>query len=424
MNLSTNFFSKLNSKSQQVPSKPERKARQYILFNDLVINPEPYEGRDSLLHKQEAGERYVNPKSSFYLCKVIRNEVPFEKLPTHIIRRVAYRKGTKTDQLGRVVYNDAECKNLDQISTEFHCYRLLKQSLRTVQMLCLSHENTQCAEDRRLYYQVMRLPDRRAQGIKNVMFVLEEMNEGSLKEHIDRIQAKKQDPFTEHEVIEYTCQIAEGLQELKRRGIIHRDLRPENILFHNKQIKISDFDSAFIKGYSDYRNIRNGLLMKDTTPLEIMQLIAEPEDRLKKLTSDELWDIQQHADVYFLGVNIYTMVFSHPFETFNGGKILHNLINIKKRNGFCPKLLDLMARCLEKDVHKRVTLEEVTGRLGEIEKETFHRHATYTRVYTTSDPLNLYNFSSNQIEQKLECEAGDFVVFQNIIKPVEMEEDF
>lgn len=93
------------------------------------------------------------------------------------------------------------------------------------------------------------------------------MEDGSLKDQIDRIINKKQQKFTQEEIIEYACQIAEGLLELKQRGIIHRDLRPENILFKNKQIKFSDFDSAFIKGYSDYKNIKNGVNMKDTTPL-------------------------------------------------------------------------------------------------------------------------------------------------------------
>lgn len=57
------------------------------------------------------------------------------------------------------------------------------------------------------------------------------------------------------------------------------------MLIHNNQIKFGDFDSAFIKGYSDYRNIKNGVDMKETTPLEIMLLIAESEEKLQKLSS-------------------------------------------------------------------------------------------------------------------------------------------
>ena len=78
-------------------------------------------------------------------------------------------------------------------------------------------------------------------------------------------------------MIERTCQMAEGLLVLRSKGIVHRDLRPDNILFHNNQLKFSDFDSAFIQGYSDHRNIKNGVDMKDTTPLEIMLLISESE---------------------------------------------------------------------------------------------------------------------------------------------------
>jgi hypothetical protein len=67
----------------------------------------------------------VNPKSSFYLCKIFEGRRAFELLPTYLIRRVAYRKDTKVDQSGRVIYNDPECKNYDQIATEFHCYQIL-----------------------------------------------------------------------------------------------------------------------------------------------------------------------------------------------------------------------------------------------------------------------------------------------------------
>jgi serine/threonine protein kinase len=92
------------------------------------------------------------------------------------------------------------------------------------------------------------------------------MSGGSLREQIDKVIITKE-PFSEEKIIEYSCQFAEGLLELKAKGIIHRDLRPENVLIHNDQIKFGDFDSAFIKGYSDYRNIKNGVDMKETTPL-------------------------------------------------------------------------------------------------------------------------------------------------------------
>jgi hypothetical protein len=99
------------------------------------------------------------------------------------------------------------------------------------------------------------------------------------------------------------------------------------------------------------------------------------------------------------------MIFSHPFESFNGGKVLNNLINIKKRNGFCPKLLDLMARCLEKDSHVRIDLDTVIKLLSEIEMETYFKSSTYTKVYLSSEPLNLHTFSSNQVEERLKSES-------------------
>jgi len=113
------------------------------------------------------------------------------------------------------------------------------------------------------------------------------------------------------------------LIELRSKGIIHRDLRPENILFHNKQIKFADFDAAFIKDYSDYRNIKNGVDRKDTTPYEIMMLMAEEEEKLKSYTAEELYNMQKKADIYFLGVNMYSMIFCQMFESFN-----HRYINV------------------------------------------------------------------------------------------------
>lgn len=91
--------------------------------------------------------------------------------------------------------------------------------------------------------------------------------------------------------------------------------------------------------------------------------------------------MQAKADIYFLGVNIYAMIFSHQFESFNGGKVLNNLINMKKRLGFSAKLLDLMAQCLEKDPHLRIDLDTAHKTLSELETEWYFKSSSYKRIY-------------------------------------------
>ena len=54
-------------------------------------------------------------------------------------------------------------------------------------------------------------------------------NDGTLE---DRITNHRNPLSTDH-IIMYSCQILEGLIELKKKGILHRDLRPVNVFLHN-----------------------------------------------------------------------------------------------------------------------------------------------------------------------------------------------
>jgi serine/threonine-protein kinase len=50
-------------------------------------------------------------------------------------------------------------------------------------------------------------------------------------------------------VVEYAIQIAEALLEAHRKGIIHRDIKSENIILNAKdQIKVMDFGLVKLKG--------------------------------------------------------------------------------------------------------------------------------------------------------------------------------
>lgn len=112
------------------------------------------------------------------------------------MKRLAYRKTNTVDRWGRIIYNDSETKNYDQVATEFHSLNLLKESHRSIQLISLIHENTRSKEDKRFFYSNLKLPDRRSKDIKNVCFILEEMSDGSLREQIDKINITKE-PFSE-----------------------------------------------------------------------------------------------------------------------------------------------------------------------------------------------------------------------------------
>ncbi len=57
---------------------------------------------------------------------------------------------------------------------------------------------------------------------------------------------KKLSPFTVNEVKSFMFQILTTLRILQKKGISHRDIKPQNILFHQDRYFLCDFDEALL----------------------------------------------------------------------------------------------------------------------------------------------------------------------------------
>lgn len=86
----------------------------------------------------------------------------------------------------------------------------------------------------------------------NIYIFIEYCNGGNLQTHMKKHNNK----FSDVEVLRILQEICRGFQHLYENKIIHRDMKPENIMIHNGSIKISDFGFArFIEDPNKAQNL-------------------------------------------------------------------------------------------------------------------------------------------------------------------------
>jgi serine/threonine protein kinase len=165
--------------------------------------------------------------------------------------------------------------------------------------------------------------------------------------------------ITTPKAINIARQIAEGLSEAHRLGVVHRDLKPQNVMIDREgQAKIMDFGLA---RFADNDGVTGpGLLMG--TP-EYMS----PEQV-------DLKEVDARVDLYALGIILYEMVTGHV--PFKGETPLAVAIKQKSErardaretNPLIPEsLINVIAKCLEKEPNRRYqTSAELIAALDEI----------------------------------------------------------
>ena len=162
-------------------------------------------------------------------------------------------------------------------------------------------------------------------------------------------------PIPPQKIVEYMLQVAEGLAAAHQKGIIHRDLKLENLfLTKDSRVKILDFGLAKLT-YQDGEGSASARVSSATAPFQVLgtagymspeQVQAQPVD--------------QRADIFSFGVVLYELLFGKPAFVRKTWVQSLNAILSEDPPEFSNNRLDVPAglvliakRCLEKDPANR-----------------------------------------------------------------------
>jgi len=197
---------------------------------------------------------------------------------------------------------------------------------------------------------------------KSIYLVLELIQGRSLQEMLKK-QVFKEEAY-ESKIAMITRQIFEGLTHLAARGVMHRDLKPDNILLDkNDRIKIVDF------GLSTFIDVPEYIFKKCGTPGYIAPEVFKYDQKVATTAYDG------HCDVFSIGCIMYYMYLGSPFfEGSNASEILkvnrrftvdHDPIanirrELKDSTSKIPKEgLNLLLQLIEFDQKKRLSANQV-----------------------------------------------------------------
>ncbi|BBM84163.1 protein kinase domain-containing protein [Candidatus Uabimicrobium amorphum] len=174
---------------------------------------------------------------------------------------------------------------------------------------------------------------------------LEFCNEGTLAQRMAK-------SYTIKDIYHWGRQIACGLQaahSLQPDALIHRDLKPQNILLHNGEIKISDFGTSQMTYMAEsLRSLKGGYTPKYAAPEAING---------QAYTATDIWS--------FAVIMFVVICHEYPFAGENITQLMMKITcQDPKPIAKCSKfpldnsVYDLLNRCFEKDVQQRPTAEE------------------------------------------------------------------
>ncbi len=192
-----------------------------------------------------------------------------------------------------------------------------------------------------------------ANGIK---FITMEYVEGESLYHILRRQGK----VPVNEAVEIMKQTLSGLQAAHREGVIHRDLKPGNIMRDAQgRIVVMDFGLA--------RSLEGDGMTRTGTMMGTMEYMSPEQAQAK--------DLDPRSDIYTVGLICYELLTGQM--PFHADSVVASLLKRMQERAAPPSdwdasipqpVSELVSRCLERDPADRwQSAQEILDRIDEIQ---------------------------------------------------------
>ena len=165
------------------------------------------------------------------------------------------------------------------------------------------------------------------------------------------IQNKR--PLTENQATFFLLQLLHGFRELHQRKIMHRDLKPDNILLDGNLLVIGDFGL-----------VKEGTIAMTNVGSPVTQA---PEVLLKRFTPGESSYYLNRVDIWSLGVCYYYMLAGkYPWSIRKLNELMDDVQNKSGYNLEFPPELSiseeakyLLIRMIEKEPSKRISWDMI-----------------------------------------------------------------
>ena len=170
--------------------------------------------------------------------------------------------------------------------------------------------------------------------------------------------------YKEEDIRDFCKHILLGLDYLHKNGIIHHDIKPNNILLCKKKIcKITDFNFSSILDNLNEDNIgSNGDSVDYFRAPETINLNGNSDNN----GGDTNREYQgKPLDIWALGVTLYILTYlKFPFDTDKGVLELYKIIKEAKvefplEPWYTRKIKFLIKECLEKNPNQRKSADEI-----------------------------------------------------------------